>query len=82
MGATRYRALKVQVQLKGVDQEACLQLINESGQRPENQITVGLVLRQKVESGEQVTAFFTFLQLCGTGLPTEDVGPSPGEFGH
>ena len=34
-------------------------LINESGQRPENQITaLGLVSRQKVESGEQVTEFF------------------------
>ena len=44
--------LKVQWQLKGVDQEACLQLIYESGQRPENQVTAfGLVSRQKVESG-------------------------------
>ena len=51
--------LKVQGQLKGVDQEACLQLIYESGQRPENQITaLGLVSRQKVESGEQVTESF------------------------
>ena len=31
--------LNVQEQLKGVDQVACLQLIYESGQRPENQIT-------------------------------------------
>ena len=31
--------LKVQGQLKGVDQEVYLQLIYESGQRPENQIT-------------------------------------------
>ena len=39
-----------------MDQEACLQLIYESGQRPENQVTaLGLVSRQKVESGEQVT---------------------------
>ena len=45
--------LKAQGQLKGVDQEVCLQLIYESGQRPENQITaLGLVSRQKVESGE------------------------------
>ena len=45
--------LKVQGQLEGVDQEACLQLIYETGQRPENQITtLGLVPRQKVESGE------------------------------
>ena len=51
--------LKVQGQLKGVDQEACLQLIYETGQRPENQITtLGLVPRQKVESGEQVTESF------------------------
>ena len=48
--------LKVEGQLKGVDQEACLQLICESGQRLENQVTsLGLVSRQKVESGEQVT---------------------------
>ena len=48
--------LKVEGQLKGVDQEACLQLIYESGQRLENQVTaLGLVSRQKVESGEQVT---------------------------
>ena len=50
--------LKVQAQLKGVDQETCLQLIYECGPRPENQITaLGLVSRQKVESGEQVTVF-------------------------
>ena len=43
-------------QLKGVDQEACLQLFYESGQRPENQTTtLGLVPRQKVESVESVT---------------------------
>ena len=48
--------LKVQWQLKGVDQEVYLLLIYETGQRPENQIaTLGLVLRQTVESGEQVT---------------------------
>ena len=51
--------LKVQEQLKGVDQEACFQLIYESGQRPENQVAaLGLVSRQKVESGEQVTESF------------------------
>ena len=51
--------LKVQGQLKGVDQEACLQLIYESGQRPENKITaLGLASRHKVESGEQVTESF------------------------
>ena len=51
--------LNVQGQLKDVDQKACLQLIYESGQRPENQITtLGLVPRQKVESGEQVTESF------------------------
>ena len=50
---------KVQGQLKGVEQEACLQLIYESGQRPENHVVaLGLVSRQKVESGEQVTASF------------------------
>ena len=51
--------LKVQRQLNGVDQEACLQLIYETGHRPESQITtLGLVPRQKVESGEQVTDSF------------------------
>ena len=51
--------LKVQGQLKSVDQEACLQLICETGQRPENQVAaLGLVSRQKVESGEQVTESF------------------------
>ena len=51
--------LKVQWQLKGVDQEVYLLLIYETGQRPENQIaTLGLVLRQTVESGEQVTGSF------------------------
>ena len=47
---------KVQGQLKGVDQEVYLLLIYETGQRPEHQITtLGLVSRQQVESGEQVT---------------------------
>ena len=51
--------LKVQGQLKGVDQEACLQLNCESGQRPENHITaLGLVSRQTVELGQQVTECF------------------------
>ena len=51
--------LKVQGQLKGVDQEACLQLISESGQRPESQVAaLGLMSRQKVDSEEQVTESF------------------------
>ena len=51
--------LKVHGQLNGVDQESSLQLSYETGQRPENQIsTLGLVLRKKVESGEQVTESF------------------------
>ena len=51
--------LNVQGQLKDVDQEVHLQLIYESGQRPENQITtLGLVPRLEVESGEQVTESF------------------------
>ena len=51
--------LKVQEHLKGVDQEVSLQLIYETGQRPENQITnLGLVPRKKVEAGEQVTESF------------------------
>ena len=51
---------KVQGQLKGVDQEACFQLIYGMGQRPENHITtLGLVPRQKMVSGEQVTESFS-----------------------
>ena len=51
--------LKVQRQLNGVDQEGCLLLIFETGQRTESQITtLGLVPRHKVESGEQVTESF------------------------
>ena len=51
--------LKVQGQLKDVDQEVYFQLIYEIGQRPENQITtLGLASRQIVEWGEQVTEFF------------------------
>ena len=78
--------LKVQGQVKGVDQEACLQLIYESGQRPENQITaLGLVSRQKVESGEQVAESFNIPEgffNCGTGFPTDEVGFSLGASGH
>ena len=55
--------LNVQGQLKGVDQEVYLLLINESGQRPENKVTaLGLVSRHKVESGEQVTESFNILE--------------------
>ena len=43
--------LNVQGQLKGVDQEVCLQKIYETRQRPESQITnLGLVPKRKVES--------------------------------
>ena len=59
LGKTKHRASKVQGHLKGVDKEVGLQLIYETGQRPENQIAnFGLVPRQKVESGEQVTEYF------------------------
>ena len=80
-------SLQVQQQLKGVDQEACLQLIYETGQRPESQITtLGLVPRQKVESGEQVTESFNtpegFFQLHCARVPTDEVGSSPGASGH
>ena len=55
--------LKVQGHLKVVDQEDGLQLIYETGQRPQNQITnFGLAPRQKVESGEQVTEYFNILE--------------------
>ena len=41
--------IKVQVHMKGVNQVVGLQLVYETGQRPENQITkFGLVPRQKV----------------------------------
>ena len=54
----------MQGQLKDVEQEVYLQLIYESGPRPENQITtLGLVPRQKVESGEQVTESFNIPEL-------------------
>ena len=59
LGTTRHRASERAGKLKGVDHKVCLQLIYETGQRPENQITnLGLVTRQKVESGEQVTESF------------------------
>ena len=46
-------------QLKCVDQEVCLQFIFKTGQRPESQITtLGIVPRQRVESGEQVAEYF------------------------
>ena len=72
---------KLQGQLKGVDQEACLQLIYESGQRLENQITaLALVSRQKVQSGEQVTesfnipeVFFFFNCVVLDSQPTKSV---------
>ena len=55
--------LNVKGQLKGVDQKVYLLLIYETGQRPENQITtVGLVSRQNVEWGEQVTEFFNIAE--------------------
>ena len=58
-GTTRHRASKGAGQLKGVDQQVYLQLIYETGQRPEKQVTaLGLVLRQNLESGEQVTESF------------------------
>ena len=51
--------LNVQGQLEDVDQDACLQLTYETGQLPVNQITaLGIVPRQKVESGEHVTKSF------------------------
>ena len=79
--------LKVQRQLNGVDQEACLQLIPGTGQRPESQITtLRLVPRQKVESGEQVTDSFNipegFFNCDGARIPTDEVGSSPGASGH
>ena len=56
--------LNVQGQLKDMHQEVYLQLIYESGQRPENQITtLGLVPRHQVESGEQVTESFNILKV-------------------
>ena len=79
--------LKVNGQLEDVDQEVCPQLIYETGQRPESHITtLGLVPRQKVESGEQVAESFNvpegFFQLHGARLPTDEVGSSSGASGH
>ena len=51
--------LKMQEQLKGMVRDICLQLIYETGERPESQITnLGLVPKQKVEYGEKVTESF------------------------
>ena len=72
--------LNVQGQLKDVDQEVYLQLIYESRQRPENQITtLGLVPRHQVESGQQVTESFNipegfFIAWCSIdSQPTKSV---------
>ena len=55
--------VKVQGQLKDVNQEVYLLLNYEIGQQSEKQITtLGLVSRQKVKSGEQVTEFFNVLE--------------------
>ena len=68
--------LMVKGQLKDVDQETCLQLIYEIGQRPENQITtIGLASRQTVESGEQVAELFkkrswVVFRLHGVRIPS------------
>ena len=49
----------VQRQLTYVDQDARLQLVYETGQRPEERIaTLGLVPRHRVDSREQVAEFF------------------------
>ena len=84
---TRHRASEREGQLKGVDQVVYLLLIYETGQLLENQITtLGLVSRQKVESGEQVTEFFNipdgFFNCVVLGPPTDKVGSSPGASGH
>ena len=51
--------LNVQGQLTCVDHKTCLQLIYETGQRPEKQIaTLGLVLGKSTELREQVTESF------------------------
>ena len=50
---------KVQGQLEDVDQEISLQLIYETGRRPDSQITTfGLVTKHKVESREPVAEYF------------------------
>ena len=78
--------LNVQGRVKDADQEVYLQLIHESGQRPENQIaTLGLVPRQKVESGEQVTESFNpegFFNCMVLGLSTDEVSSSSGASGY
>ena len=73
--------------MKGVNLEVGRQLIYETGQRPQNQITnLGLVPRQKVESGEQVTEYFNIpercFQLYDTRFPIDEVGSPPGAPGH
>ena len=77
--------LNVQGQLKDVDQEVYLQLIFEIGQRPENHITtLGLVSRQKVESGEQVTELFNVpegFSIAWCSIPNRR-SRSPGASGH
>ena len=50
---------KVQGQLTCVEQEARLQFVHETGQRPEERIaTLGLVPRHRVDSREQVAESF------------------------
>ena len=62
LGKTKHRASKSAGAYEGVNQEFGFQLIYETGQRPENQITkFGLVPRQKIDSGEQVTEYFNVL---------------------
>ena len=59
LGGRDTAPLKVQEQLKCVDQEACLQLDCETGHRLQGQSTIlGLVPRKRVESREQVTESF------------------------
>ena len=63
---------KVQEQLKGLDQDVCLQLIYKTGQRPESQITnFWLVPKQKVESGEQVTESLNIPEWFCNGMVLE-----------
>ena len=78
---------EAQGQLKCVDQKTCLQLIYETGQRPENQITaLGLVSRQK--DGIERTSYGVFLRSCagsqldGARIPTDEVRRSSGALGH
>ena len=52
-------SLTVQGQQKYEDQVACVQLVYETGQRPEERITtLGLVPRQRGELRQQVTESF------------------------